>query len=195
MSFHVFPCLPLTDCKLALCHVKQKEIAMTRSDDKQGRNSVLVERKSDREQVVTRRFEAPPYMVFEAWTNAELLRRWWAPKSVGIAFLSCEADARTGGAYRFVFSHPASEQPMAFFGRYIEVTPHSRIVWTNEEGGEGGAVTPVTFDEKDGETLLVMHDVYDSKGALDAAIKSGSTDCVGETFDQLEALLVSREKH
>jgi uncharacterized protein YndB with AHSA1/START domain len=111
------------------------------------KNPTTVERKSERELVVTRTFHAPAHIVFEAWTKPELLKRWWAPKSFGISFISCEADVRTGGTYRFVFSHAASEQPMAFFGRYIEVTPHSRIVWTNEESADG-AVSTVTFEEK-----------------------------------------------
>jgi uncharacterized protein YndB with AHSA1/START domain len=129
--------------------------------------------------------------VFEAWTKPELLMRWWAPKSFGVSFLSCEADVRVGGRYRFVFAHPASKQPMKFFGRYIEVSPHSRLVWTNDEGGAGGAVTTVTFDEKGGKTLLVMHDLYPSKEALDGAIASGSTSGMGETFEQLDELLVA----
>ena len=143
------------------------------------KNRTTVERKSERELVVTRTFNGPARIVFEAWTKPELLKRWWAPKSFGVSFLSCEADVRAGGTYRFVFGHPASEQPMAFFGRYIEVTPHSRLVWTNDEGGEGGAVTTVTFEERGGETLVVMHDLYPSKEALDAAIASGSTSGYG----------------
>ena len=155
------------------------------------KNRTTVERKSERELVVTRTFNGPARIVFEAWTKPELLKRWWAPKSFGVSFLSCEADVRTGGTYRFVFGHPASEQPMAFFGRYIEVTPHSRLVWTNDEGGEGGAVTTVTFEERGGKTLVVMHDLYPSKEALDAAIASGSTGGMGETFEQLDELLVT----
>lgn len=125
--------------------------------------------------VVTRTFDGPARIVFDAWTKPELLQRWWAPKSYGLSFLSCEADFRTGGMYRFVFSHASSEKPMEFFGRYLEVTPHSRLVWTNEEGGEGGAITTVTFEERGGATLVVTHDLYASKEALDAAIASGST--------------------
>jgi len=155
------------------------------------KNRTTAERKSERELVVTRTFHAPARIVFEAWTRPELLKRWWAPKSIGITFISCEVDARTGGTYRFVFGHPASEQPMAFFGRYIEVTPYSRLVWTNDEGGEGGAVTTVTFDERGGETLVVMSDLYPSKEALDGAIASGSTSGVDETFKQLDELLVT----
>jgi uncharacterized protein YndB with AHSA1/START domain len=100
-------------------------------------------------------------------------------------------NVRGGGTYRLVFNHPGSPEPMAFFGRYIEVTPHSRLVWTNDEGSDGGAVTTVTFEEKGGKTLLVMHDLYPSKEALDGAIASGSTGGMGETFEQLDELLVT----
>ena len=149
-----------------------------------------VERTSDRELVATRTFDGPARIVFEAWTKPELIMRWWAPKSFGITFLSCETDVRTGGSYRFVFGHAASEQPMAFFGRYIEVTPPSRLVWTNEED-EDGAVTTVTFEEKDGKTLVVVHDLYPSKEALDGAIASESTGAWPEQFEQLEDLLTT----
>jgi uncharacterized protein YndB with AHSA1/START domain len=151
----------------------------------------MVERTSDRELVATRTFDGPARIVFEAWTKPELIMRWWAPKSFGISFLSCEIDARTGGSYRFVFGHAASEQPMAFFGRYVEVTPPSRLVWTNEEE-EDGAVTTVTFQEKDGKTLVVVHDLYPSKEALDSAIASGSTGGWPEQFEQLDGLLATR---
>jgi uncharacterized protein YndB with AHSA1/START domain len=154
-------------------------------------NRTTAERTSDRETVVTRTFNGPARIVFEAWTKPELLKRWWTPKSLGISFLSCEIDARTGGTYRFVFGHASSEKPMAFFGRYIEVTPHARLVWTNDEGGEDGAVTTVTFEEKGGKTLVVMHDLYPSKKALDDAIASGSAAEMGESFDQLDELLVT----
>jgi uncharacterized protein YndB with AHSA1/START domain len=150
-----------------------------------------VERRSERELVVTRTFNASARLVFEAWTQPELLKQWWAPKSFGVSFLSCEADVRTGGAYRFVFAHPAAEQPMAFFGRYLEATPPSRLVWTNDDGGEGGAVTTVTFEERGGETVLVMRDLYPTKEALDDAIASGSAGACTETFAQLDALLVA----
>ena len=154
------------------------------------KNRTTVERKSERELVVTRVFDGPAHIVFEAWTKSELLKRWWAPRSFGMSFLSCEADVRTGGTYRFVFSHATSEQPMAFFGKYIEVTPYARLVWTNEESDEG-AVTTVTFEEKRGQTLIVMHDLYPSKEALDNAIASGSTSGTGEQFEQLDELLVT----
>ena len=155
------------------------------------KNRTTVERKSERELVVTRTINGPARIVFEAFTKPELLKRWWAPKSFGVSFISCEADVRAGGTYRFVFGHPASDQPMEFFGRYIEVTPHSRIVWTNDEGGEGGAVTTVTFEERGAETLVVMHDLHPTKEALDAAIASGSTSGFSETFEQLDELLIT----
>src|SRR5215471_5107592 len=153
------------------------------------KNRTTVERKFQRELVVTRLFDGPAHIVFEAWTKPELLKRLWAPRSFGVSLLSCEADVRTGGTYRFVFSHATSEQPVAFFGKYIEVTPYARLVWTNEESDEG-AVTTVTFEEKGGKTLIVMHDLYPSKEALDNAIASGSTMGMGEQFEQLDELLV-----
>jgi len=136
------------------------------------KNRATVERKSERELVVTRTFNGPARLVFEAWTKPELLKLWWAPKSTGMSLLSCEADVRVGGSYRFVFGHDASKT-MAFFGRYIEVIPHSRLVWTNEEGDRGEAITTVTFEEKGGRTLLVLHELHPSKEALDDAIASG----------------------
>jgi uncharacterized protein YndB with AHSA1/START domain len=159
------------------------------------KNNTSVERKSDRDLVVTRRFNGPARLVFAAWTTPELLKRWWAPKSFGISFISCEADVRTGGTYRFVFAHPASGEPMAFFGRYIEVIPNARLVWTNEEGGEGGSVTTVTFEERGGETLVTFHDLYASKEALDGAVGSGATSGFGESFEQLDELLEELERN
>ena len=152
------------------------------------KNRTTVERKSEREIVVTRTFNGPARIVFEAWTKPELIKRWWVPKSMGMSLLSCEMDVRVGGKYRFVFGHDASK-PMAFFGRYIEVTPYSRLVWTNEESDDG-AVTTVTFEEQDGKTLLAMHELYPSKEALDAA-GTGAADATVETFAQLDELLVT----
>jgi uncharacterized protein YndB with AHSA1/START domain len=149
------------------------------------KNRTTVERKSEREIVVTRTFNGPARIVFEAWTKPELFKKWWVPKSMGMTLVSCEMDVRTGGKYRLVFG-----QGMAFFGRYIEVTPHSRLVWTNEEGGDNGSVTTVTFEEKGGKTLLVLSELYPSKEALDAA-GTGAQDALVETFQQLDELLVT----
>ena len=152
------------------------------------KNRTTVERTSERELVVTRTFDGPARLVFEAWTKPELLMRWWAPKSMGMSLLSCELDVRVGGTYRLVFNIDASKT-IAFFGTYLEVVPPSRIVWTNEESGEGGAVSTVTFAEKGGETRVVLHELYPSKEALDASL--GSYDGMNETFDQLDELVVT----
>ena len=156
------------------------------------KNGTTTERTSDRELVVTRTFDGPAHLVFKAWTTPELLMRWWAPESFGIKLVGCEVDARTGGRYRFVFEVPGQPEPMAFFGKYLEVTPPKRLVWTNEETDDG-SVTTVTFEEKDGKTHLVLHDLYPSKDALDGAIASESTGAFPEQFDQLDVVLASAE--
>jgi uncharacterized protein YndB with AHSA1/START domain len=155
------------------------------------KNRTTVERKSERELVVTRTFDAPARIVFEAWTKRELFKRWWVPKSMGMVLRSCEMDVRVGGRYRLEFRQEASK-PVAFFGTYSEVTPHSRLAWTNEESDDGPATT-VTFEEKGGKTLLVLHELYPSKEALDAA-GTGAADAMPEQFGQLDALLVTRAK-
>src|SRR5687767_2431242 len=150
------------------------------------KNRTTVERKSERELVVTRIVNGPARIVFEAWTKPELFKQWWVPESMGMSLRSCEMDVRVGGKYRLEFEPDA----MAFFGTYLEVTPHSRLVWTNDEGGDGGPITTVTFEEQGGKTLLVMHELYPSKEALDAA-GTGAADAMGETFEQLDELLVT----
>jgi uncharacterized protein YndB with AHSA1/START domain len=162
--------------------------ATTEREPTRRKNGTTVERKSERELVTTRTFNGPARIVFEAWTKPELFKRWWVPKSMGMSLLSCEMDVRVGGKYRLVFAHEASES-MAFFGTYLEVTPHSRLVWTNEESDDG-PVTTVTFEEEGGKTLLAMHELYPSKEALDAA-GTGAADATVETFAQLDELLVT----
>ena len=147
-------------------------------------STTKVERPSDREVVVTRTFDAPASVVFEAWSNPELFRRWWVPRSMGMTLHACEMDVRTGGTYRLAFG-----EGMEFFGRYLEVTPPSRIVWTNEEGDEGGSVTTVTLTEEDGRTLLVVSERYPSAAALEAE-GGGAAGAMDETFGQLDELLV-----
>ena len=146
-----------------------------------------IERKSERELVVTRTFNAPAHIVFEAWTKPELMKLWWAPRSMGVPLLSCEMDVRAGGMYRLEFGHDAATSN-AFFGKYLEVTPPSRLVWTNDEG-EDAAVTTVTFEEKDGQTLLVLHELYPSKEALEA--NHGAEEGLPEQFEQLDELLAT----
>jgi len=146
-----------------------------------------VQKTSDREVVVTRTFDAPARLVFQAWSNPELFKKWWVPRSMGMTLRSCDMDVRTGGKYRLVFGDDPANT-MAFFGRYIEVVPDQRIVWTNEESGDPGSVTTVTFEERDGKTLLVMSELYPTKEALDEA-GTGAQEATHETFGQLDELL------
>ena len=146
-----------------------------------------VQKTSEREVVVTRTFDAPARLVFEAWSKPELFRKWWVPRSMGMTLRSCEMDVRTGGKYRLVFGDDPAN-PMAFFGEYLEVVPNERIVWTNEESGDAGSVTTVTFEERDGKTLLVMSELYPTKEALDEA-GTGAQEATNETFAQLDELL------
>lgn len=152
-------------------------------------NHTTVERTSDREVVVTRTFDAPARLVFEAWTKPELFKQWWVPRSMGMTLRSCELDVRTGGKYRLVFGEDPAN-PMVFFGKYLDVVPNQRIVWTNEESGADGSVTTVTLEEKNGKTTLVLRELYPTKEALDAA-GTGAQDAMNETFAQLDELLAS----
>jgi uncharacterized protein YndB with AHSA1/START domain len=149
-------------------------------------NETKTERKSERELLTTRSFNAPVRIVFEAWTKPELMQRWWVPKSLGMTLLSCEMDVRVGGKYRLQFKHPAAPEPVAFFGTYKEVVPHARLVWTNEESPDG-SITTVTFEEQDGKTTLRMHELFPSKEALEA--NGGMENALPETFGQLDELL------
>ncbi len=158
-------------------------------DQMQGNEAVTVaERLSDRELVVTRSFDAPAHIVFQAWARPELFRQWWVPKSFGMTLLACEMDVRIGGNYRLEFGHPQFDQPMAVFGTYLEVVPDSCLSWTNEESDDG-AVTTVTFEEAEGRTLVKVHNLFPSKEALDAEIASGGTSGMGETLDQLDQFI------
>jgi uncharacterized protein YndB with AHSA1/START domain len=154
------------------------------------KNVTTVERRSDRLLVVTRSFDAPARILYDAWTKPELLKRWWAPRSLGVKLFDCEADVRVGGAYRFVFGHEPGER-MAFSGKYIEVVPNQRVVCTQifepmRQAGE--AIVTATFEESDGRTTFVLQALYPSKEALDGAIGSGMERGMRETYEQLETL-------
>lgn len=151
--------------------------------------ATTVRKTSDREVVVTRTFDAPARLVFEAWSKAELFERWWVPRSMGMTLRSCEMDVRTGGTYRLEFGEDPANT-FAFFGTYLEVVPNEKIVWTNEEGGDDGSVTTVTLEERDGRTHLVMSELYPSKEALDEA-GTGAQDALHETFGQLDEVLAA----
>ncbi|MGH2446765.1 MAG: SRPBCC family protein, partial [Candidatus Limnocylindria bacterium] len=154
-------------------------------------NEATAERTSEHELVVRRTVNAPARLVFEAWTKPELFRQWWTPKSFPIALLSCDMDVRVGGGYRLTFAHEGST--VEFYGRYLDVTPHERLAWSNDEGDSGEPVTTVTFEEVDGRTLVVVRDRYPSKEALDAAIASGSTgiSSMPESLAQLDEVLAT----
>lgn len=157
------------------------------SNQSAAQNRTAIERRSDRELVVTRTFDAPPHIVFKAWSQPDIFRRWWVPKSAtGVSLVSCDMDVRTGGKYRLEFSAGGAET-MAFFGKYIDVVPDQRIVWTNDEEEEG-AVTTVNFEEQGGKTLLTFHEVYPTKDALEEALQ-GAAAGLPEQLDQLEELL------
>ena len=160
-------------------------MATQTADSRVTESRTAVQRASDRELVVTRLFEAPPRIVFKAWAEAELFRRWWIPKGAGIELLSCQMDVRTGGAYRLEFA--AGDSTLAFHGRYLEVVPNARIVWTNEEEQQG-AVTTVTFQDEGGKTLLTFHEAYPSKEALEEAM-AGSAEALPTQLDQLGEVL------
>jgi uncharacterized protein YndB with AHSA1/START domain len=156
-------------------------------------HATKTDRRSEREVVITRTFNGPARMVFDAWTKPELIMQWWTPKSFGITFISCETDVRPGGTYRYVFGHPDFDQPMAFVGKYLEVDPPNRLVWSNEESDDG-SVTTLTLEEKDGQTHLTLSDLYPDKAALDEAMASGGITGYPEQFNQLDILLTSSPK-
>src|SRR5204862_5606325 len=131
------------------------------------KNRTTVERKSDREVIVTRTINGPARIVFEALTKAELLKRWWVPKSMGMTLLSCEVEPRVGGKYRLVFDHGGPE-PAAFFGSYVEVKPYSRLAWTMEEGAGAGPDPTVTCGERGGKTGGPPREAYPGGKAGDA---------------------------
>ncbi|MBU1306742.1 MAG: SRPBCC domain-containing protein, partial [Alphaproteobacteria bacterium] len=154
---------------------------VTRQDDGADDGRTTVRRVSDTEMAVTRVFDAPARLVFEAWSNPALFQRWWVPKSLGAALRDCTMDVRTGGTYRLEFGADA-DSSFAFFGRYLDVVPPHRIVWSNDEGPDG-AISTVTLVEVDGRTHLTFSEVYPSKAALEASL--GGLDAAPEQFDQL----------
>jgi uncharacterized protein YndB with AHSA1/START domain len=161
--------------------------------DGAGRNEMTVERTSDRELVVTRMFDGPAHIVFDAWTKPELLKRWWAPKSRGVSLFECESDLRVGGTYRYAFGRDP-KNPEVFSGRYIEVSPPSRLVLTQlyeRMRNAGEALVTATFEESEGKTRLTVHQLFPSKEALDSAFGSGMEHGMRETLDQLDALVAS----
>jgi len=155
------------------------------------KNATSISHASDRKLVITRGFDAPAALVFEAWSQPELFRQWWTPKSFGMTIVSCEMDVRTGGSYRLEIGHPASDLPMAFFGRYLEVVPGKRMVWTNEENGEG-PVTTVTFTESGGRTVVTIANLFPTVQAFEDELASGACEGMTETLAQLDQFLAGQ---
>jgi uncharacterized protein YndB with AHSA1/START domain len=161
-------------------------------------NQTSMELKGDREIVIARTFNGPARIVFDAWTRPELVRRWWAPKSHRVSVVACDADIRVGGGYRYLLRLDTGNE-FAFSGRYSEVTPHSRLVYTQifeptaagAKPGDDEVIITVTFDERDGKTHLVSHSLCPSKDVRDAIIASGMEHGMRETMDQLEELVAS----
>lgn len=149
-------------------------------------NPTQVERLSDRELAVTRLFDAPAHMVFKAWSDPSLFRRWWVPAGFGINLVGCEMDVRTGGTYRLEFA--AGDQTMAFHGKYLDVVPNHKIVWTNDEGEGDGQVTTVTFEDRGGKTLVTYRDSFASEAALEEAM-NGAAKGLPQQLEQLAELL------
>jgi uncharacterized protein YndB with AHSA1/START domain len=161
------------------------------------KNRTTVEQRSDRELVVTRAFNAPARIVFEAWTKPELLKRWWAPRSHGVTLFRCESDVRVGGRYRFEFGRDP-ENPMVFSGSYREVIAPSRLVFTQlfeQMRSAGEAIVTATLEERDGKTEFVLHQLFPSKEALDGAVASGMEKGMRETYEQLEELVAQLARH
>jgi uncharacterized protein YndB with AHSA1/START domain len=156
------------------------------------KNQTTMELRADRELVIERTFNGPQRVVFDAWTRPELVRRWWAPASHNVAVVSCEADVRVGGAWRYVLRRDTGDE-FAFSGTYLEVTPHSRLVYTSWFEAIPGAevVCTVTFEDRDGKTHLVSHELYPSAEAREGALSAGMEHGMRETMDQLDELVGS----
>jgi uncharacterized protein YndB with AHSA1/START domain len=156
-------------------------------------NDTVMRLEGDREIVISRTFNAPARLVFDAVTKPELLKRWWAPKSLGVALVQCDADVRPGGTYRYVMQK-GNGPLMAFSGTYREESPPARLVYDEifePMAALGSAHVSVTFEEHDGKTRYVMRSVYASKQARDGVVASGMEKGMRESMDQLEALVMA----
>ena len=166
---------------------------MRQTSDSAGKSETIVKRTGDRELVVTRTFNAPAHIVFDAWTKPELLKRWWAPKSFGVSLFECEQDVRVGGAYRFAFGRDP-KNPEVFTGRYLEVDPPSRLVLTQLYGwmsDVGDVVVTAAFEESQRRRRLTLRQLFPSKEALEGARASGMERGMRITLDQLDELVAS----
>lgn len=155
-------------------------------------NHTSMELVADREIVIALVFRAPARIVFDAWTRPELVRRWWAPRSHRVEVVDCQADVRAGGKYRYLLRKDGRD--LGFSGTYREVTPHARLVYTQvfEPVPGSEVIVSVTFDERDGETHLLAHELHPSKEARAAALATGMEQGMRESMEQLDELVDSR---
>jgi uncharacterized protein YndB with AHSA1/START domain len=153
-----------------------------------GSNQLTVTTPSDREIVMTRVFDAPRDLVFEAHTSCEHMSRWWGPRKYEVA--SCEMDFRSGGRWRIVHRGPNGEEH-GFRGEFREIVRPERIVWTFEYEGMPGhvSVDTLTLEEHDGKTTLTATSVFDSVEDRDGMLKSGMEEGAAETWDRLAEYL------
>jgi len=155
-------------------------------------NQTAMELTSDLEIVITRTFNGPPRIVFEAWTRPELVRRWWAPKALGVSVVSIDADVRVGGRYRYVLQRGDGGGEVAFSGTYREVAPPSRLVYTQAfEPYPDEVIITITLTERDGQTDFVSHELWPSKEIRDMAMSTGMEKGMRMTMDQLDELVAS----
>jgi uncharacterized protein YndB with AHSA1/START domain len=156
-------------------------------------NKMKLELVGDREIVMTRSFAAPARLVFEAYTKADLVAKWWAPKKCGVEMVSCEAEVRVGGKWRYTLRNPDTEV-VAFYGEYREVTAPERVVYTEQfskfPDGPPVIVT-VTFVERDGRTEMTSTQLYPSKEVREMVVATGMEFGANETLNQLEEVLRS----
>ena len=156
-------------------------------------SSTSMEVRGEREILIQRTFEAPARTLFDAWTRADLVKRWWAPRSHRVTLASCEADVRAGGSYRYVMRRDTGEE-FAFSGQYTEVNRPSRLAYTQvfePMAHLGAAMVTLTLEEQNGTTHLLLHALYPSRESRDQTVASGMEHGTRETFEQLEELLLS----
>jgi uncharacterized protein YndB with AHSA1/START domain len=145
---------------------------------------------SDREIHMTRLFDAPRQLVFEAMTKPEHVRRWWGCLSEGYSVTVCEIDLRVGGAWRFVGRGPTGEYP-AFYGVYREIAPPERLVYTEvfEPFPDAESIVTTVFTEENGKTRVDITALYPSMDVRDTVINTGMAEGAALSYDRLEDLV------
>ena len=157
-------------------------------------DSFKVTTPSDQEICMTRLFDAPRHLVFAAMTQPQHVKRWWGRLGEGYSVPICEIDLRPGGAWRFVNRHAKGEA--AFHGEYREVTPPSRLVFTEifEEFPDSVSVVTAEFTEEDGKTRLTATVRYPSPEIRDMVLASGMSRGAGISYDRLEDLVAELKR-